>query len=143
MFMREGLYLHHVGIAVKEIEPAVKMYVQRFGYEIVSPVIHDPTQTAHVQFLRLPGDTAFLEFVAPDGPGSKLANAVTKGGGLNHLGYATRDIEMAAARLVAQGLIQLQAPVPAVAFPGRRIAWFMGIDRVPVELVEKFDDEGI
>jgi methylmalonyl-CoA/ethylmalonyl-CoA epimerase len=143
MFMRDGLSLHHVGVAVKEIEPAVKMYVQRFGYEIVSATIHDPTQTAYVRFLRLPGDATFLEFVAPDGPASKLANAVAKGGGLNHLCYATRDIEAAAAKLQAQGMIQLQAPIPAVAFPGRRIAWLMGMDRVPIELVEISDESGL
>ena len=30
----------------------------------------------------------------------------------------------------------LQSPVDAVAFEGKRIAWLMGKDGIPVELVE-------
>jgi methylmalonyl-CoA/ethylmalonyl-CoA epimerase len=40
--------------------------------------MHDAAQTAYVQFLRLPGETSFIEFVAPDGPQSKLAAAIKK-----------------------------------------------------------------
>jgi methylmalonyl-CoA/ethylmalonyl-CoA epimerase len=31
----------------------------------------------------------------------------------------------------------LQQPVDAVAFPNRKIAWLMGRDGIPIELVEK------
>jgi methylmalonyl-CoA/ethylmalonyl-CoA epimerase len=37
-------------------------------------------------------------------------------------------------------MLLLQRPVPAAAFPGRRIAWLMGDDRLPVELVEEGAD---
>ena len=37
-------------------------------------------QTAYVQFLALAGESMFLELVAPDGPGSKLAHALARGG---------------------------------------------------------------
>ena len=50
--------LHHVGIAVAEIGPATEVYVRRFGYTVESPVIHNPAQTAYVQFLRLPREQA-------------------------------------------------------------------------------------
>jgi methylmalonyl-CoA/ethylmalonyl-CoA epimerase len=130
------LSLHHVGIAVVDVPAAVARYAREFGYEVKSDVIHDAFQTAYVQFLRLPGDSVFLEFVAPDGERSKLAAAVGKGGGLNHLCYGTPDIEGACISLRRSGLFLLQSPVAAAAFPGRRIAWLMGADRVPVELVE-------
>ena len=51
-------------------------------------------------------------------------------------GYATPDIDRCWATFRARGLFPLQRPVPAVAFGGRRIAWFMH-DRVPFELVEQ------
>ena len=70
-------------------------------------------------------------------PESKLAAAVNKGGGLNHLCYSVGDIEAAVTKLRDAGMITLCEPVDAVAFPGRRIAWLMGQDRIPVELVEK------
>jgi len=135
--MNEPLALHHVGIAVAEIGPATETYVRRFGYTVESPVIHDPAQTAYVQFLRLPGESSFVEFVAPDGPESKLAASIKKGGGLNHLCYSVGDIEAAVTQLRDAGMITLCEPIAAVAFPGRRIAWLMGQDRIPIELVEQ------
>jgi methylmalonyl-CoA/ethylmalonyl-CoA epimerase len=130
------LRLHHFGIAVTQIDPAVELYVGRFGYVVESPIIHDPRQTAYVQFLRLPEDTAYLELVAPDGADSKLAAAAKQGGGLNHLCYSVLDIEATVLRLRKEQMAMLCEPVAAAAFPGRRIAWLMGRDRVPVELVE-------
>jgi methylmalonyl-CoA/ethylmalonyl-CoA epimerase len=136
-----SLILHHVGYAVKEIEPMTALYVERFGYEIASPVIHDPLQTALVQFLRIPGSPTYLEFVAPDGPASVLANVVAKGGGLNHLCYTCGPLEEAIEYLRATQMVPLSEPKPAVAFDGRRICWLMGRDRSPVELVERRDAE--
>ena len=37
-------------------------------------------------------------------------------------------------------LFLLQAPLSATAFQGRRIAWLMGRDGIPVELVEAGSD---
>lgn len=133
--MRFGL--HHVGVVVKDIQAAAPEYVADFGYEIASEVIHDPTQTAFVQFLRLPGDTTYLELVAPDGPDSKLANALKKRLTLNHVAYAVDDIEGACRVLRDRGAFLIRPPVGAVAFGGRRIAWLLGQDQVLVELVER------
>jgi catechol 2,3-dioxygenase-like lactoylglutathione lyase family enzyme len=134
------LELHHVGIVVRDVAESCALYVRRFGYEVKSPVIHEPTQTAHVQFLRLPGDRTFLELVAPDGPQSRLAGALAKGGGLNHVCYAVGDIEGACRELRSDGMFLVHAPVPAVSFQGRRIAWLMGRDKLLVELVERGPD---
>ena len=132
--------LHHIGILVKDIAAAACAYAKRFRYEVRSPVIHDPVQTAYVQFLALPGDSSFVEFVSPDGPDSKLSNALRKGGGLNHICYSTETIDSTCEELGAEGMHLIQAPVPAVAFPGRRIAWLMGRDGVLTELVERGGD---
>jgi methylmalonyl-CoA/ethylmalonyl-CoA epimerase len=130
------LRLHHLGVLVSDIPKALAEYVERFGYEVCSQQIHDPVQTAFVQFLKLPDDNVFLEFVSPDGPTSKLANALKQGSGLNHVCYQVEDIEASCASLRSKGLYLLQVPVSAAAFPGRRIAWLLGQDRVPIELVE-------
>ena len=45
-------------------------------------------------------------------------------------------LRTAGARVVSAGV----APTPAVAFGGRRIAWVIGEDRLPVELVEGIGD---
>jgi len=133
----KSMLLHHIGLAVANLESQSELYIKAFGYVARTEIIHDPIQTAYVQFLRLPGDSVYLEFVAPDGPRSKLTNAVNKGGGLNHLCYSTSDIEATCQELRKTGLLLLQAPVPAAAFNMRRIAWMQGLDRVLIELVER------
>lgn len=128
--------MHHIGYVVKNIPTAADTLVDRFGYRIESDVIEDPVQTALVQFLRLPGGRNWLELVCPNGPESKLSAALARGGGLHHLCYEVDDIEQACTELRTRRMMVLSAPVPAVAFGGRRIAWL--IDRTPllVELVE-------
>lgn len=119
------------------IESAAQDLRLRFGYHLASPVIHDPLQTAYIQFLQLPGERTYLELVAPDGPGSKLSNAVKRGGGLHHLCYTAAALEEAILRLEAHGMKLISDPKPGVAFDGRRICWLLGADSVPIELCER------
>ena len=135
-----GLRLHHVGNAVADLEAAAKLYCGRFGYEALTPAIHDGAQTARVQFLRLEGDSVYLELVAPDGPVSKLTNAVKRGGGLNHLCYTCGPMEAAIAALESSGMKLISDPRPGAAFAGRRICWLLGQEPLPIELVERRDD---
>ena len=137
---QNNLRLHHVGYATAEIAPTVETYVQRFGYERSTEVIHDALQTALVQFLKLPGEATYLEFVAPDGPKSKLTGVVKRGARLNHLCYSAGELEAAIEHLEASGMRLISDPKPAVAFAGRRICWLMGADNLPIELVERRDD---
>jgi methylmalonyl-CoA/ethylmalonyl-CoA epimerase len=132
-----SLALHHVGIVVPEIEPASEFYVSVLGYEPKTAVIHDPTQTAFVQFFALPGADHYVELVAPDGEESKLLNASKKKIPLNHLCYRCSDIEAATAQMRDQGCLVLEEPVAAVAFDGRRISWLITGERLLVELVER------
>ncbi|MGO9340668.1 MAG: VOC family protein [Terracidiphilus sp.] len=137
-----GLHLHHVGYAVKLIDPIAATYAGRYGYDVSTPVIHDPLQTAFVQFLKLPGDSTYLEFVAPDGPESKLTNA-SKRGGLNHLCFIAGPLDDAIAQLEGSGMRLISEPKPGVAFGGRRICWLVGEDPLPIELVERRDDDDL
>jgi methylmalonyl-CoA/ethylmalonyl-CoA epimerase len=133
--------LHHVGMLVENIDAETHTYVGRFGYIPQGGVVHDPAQTACVQFLKLPQDEVLLEFVSPDSPESKLTGALNAGVRLHHLCYATDSIEQCCAELRLKGMTLIQAPIRAEAFPGRRIAWLMGRDRVLVELVEEGTEE--
>jgi methylmalonyl-CoA/ethylmalonyl-CoA epimerase len=131
------LTLHHIGYAVKAIEPVSITYVTRFGYVVRTPIIHDPLQTALVQFLSLPGENIFLELVSPDGPESFLTDAASKRPGLHHLCYSTDSLEATSEWLVQNDMMLISSPQPAVAFRNRRICWLLGEDSVPIELVER------
>lgn len=135
--------LHHVGYAVKDIQVIADRYVSCFGYDVMTPVIQDPLQTALVQFLRLPGDRVYLELVAPDGQNSFLGNTVRKGGGLHHLCYIADSLETTIVCLEERGLRVISPPKQAIAFAGRRICWMRGEDPLLIELVEGISSDDL
>jgi methylmalonyl-CoA/ethylmalonyl-CoA epimerase len=141
MIIKSALRLHHVGYATKLIEPLAAQYVLRFGYEICSDIIHDPLETALVQFLRLPGDRVYLEFFAPDGPESKLLSAARRGANLNHLCYTADKLEEVIAEMEENGMRLISQPKVATAFEERRICWLIGDDGLRIELIERRDIE--
>lgn len=141
--MGDDFRLHHVGYVVGEIAGAAAVYAGRYGYVAATPVIHDPLQTALVQFFRLPGDGAYLEFVAADGERGKLTGEARRRGALNHLCYTVRDMESAIERLRETRMVLISEPKVGAAFGGRRICWLMGEDQVPVELVERRGEEDL
>jgi len=132
---------HHIGLVVPDVSRAASDVIAQFGYRPVSGIIHDPLQTAFVQFFRLGSEQTLLELVGPDGPESKLSIAARRRMGLHHLCFAVEDIHGTCKRLAEEGMVVVQEPVPAVAFRGRRIAWLMGRNRVLTELVEEGKDE--
>ena len=131
-----GLKLHHIGIVVKQLEEARALY-DFLGYQQRTPVIHDPVQTAYVQFFRLGEADHYIELVAPDGPTSLLAAAATKKLPFNHLCYISPDILQTCADLEANGWRLISEATPAVAFDRRKVAWLIHPTRLLIELVEQ------
>ncbi len=141
MSNRGALHLHHVGYAAKNIDSIRDLYVNRYGYEICTQVIHDPLQTALVQFLRLSRATnPTWNSSRRMRPESALASATQRGGGLNHLCFTCSQLEPAIEHLETMQMKLISEPKLAVAFGGRRICWLVGLDRVPIELVERRDE---
>ncbi len=134
--MDDSFRLHHVGILVSDVARAGESLSRRFGYVAETEVLEDSRQTAYVQFLRLPGADHWTELVAPNGPASLLSAAVKqRRGATHHLCYEVSDIRGACERLAAS-MTLIAAPVPAIAFGGRRIAWLIDRDYLLIELVE-------
>ena len=132
-----NLTLHHIGYAVHSIPVAAETYCRTFGYTEATQIIHDPLQTALVQFLSLTGEPAFLELIAPDSPTSKLTQTAQKRPGLHHLCYTCGPIQQAIAHLRENGMLLFSDPKPATAFAGRPICWLMGKEGLLIELVER------
>jgi catechol 2,3-dioxygenase-like lactoylglutathione lyase family enzyme len=131
------LRLHHIGIAVRTIEESRAFYVDVLHYKERTPVIHDPIQTAFVQFFSIPGADHYIELVAPDSDNSKLREATRKGQSLNHLCYSCENIAHMVSFLKESGCFVIRDPVPAVAFDGRLIAWLMTPEGLLTEIVER------
>jgi methylmalonyl-CoA/ethylmalonyl-CoA epimerase len=131
------LRLHHVGLVVRAIEESRIFYVNVLQYRERTPVIHDPVQTAFVQFFSIPGADHYIELVAPDGEKSKLRVAARKREPLNHLCYCCDNIVRMVSFLKESGCLVIQNSVPAVAFGERLIAWLMTPHGLLIELVER------
>lgn len=142
MFAPRGLKnarLHHVGYLVADMAESSRRLAESFGYSVETKPIDDPEQTASVQFLRLPGDSTWLELVSPLGTPSKLDAALRRGEGLHHLCFQVEDIEDAVRELKQHSMRVIAPIVPAVAFGGRRIAWLTNRSGALFELVESGD----
>jgi methylmalonyl-CoA/ethylmalonyl-CoA epimerase len=131
--------LLHVGVAVPEIDPAVKTLELIFGYRVISGPFEDPIQKVAVSFLtRSNDDIVEIELIAPMTTDSPIRSMLNRsGGGAYHLCFETNDLGRALAHVKSQGCILVSGPAPATAFGGRRIAWFYAPTKQLFELVEQ------
>lgn len=84
-------YIEHIGIAVKELDSAVKLYEDLLGIKCykIEEVSGQKVRTA---FFRI-GETKIelLESTDPDGPISKFIDK--RGEGIHHIAFAVKDLE--------------------------------------------------
>ena len=136
------LKLHHIGVVTTDIVAESTLYLD-MGYQPVTQIIHDPAQTALVQFFRLGTADHYVELVMPDGEQSKLTAATKRRQPLNHLCYVVDRIEDCSANLQSKGWLLISPPTPAVAFEMRRVAWLASRSSLVIELVEKGEGSGL
>ena len=136
--MMASMKLNHLGFAVRNIDEALLVYEKAFGYKKLSGPFDDPIQKVSVCFIGsgIPGELP-IELVAPLGDDSPVHKILAKGNGIYHVCYEVDDIEKAVAEMRAQGCVVVSKPVPAVAFEGRKIAWFYTPKRQLVEVMEQ------
>src|ERR1043166_8676776 len=128
--------IHHVGIAVPDLEAAIEMYTTLFGAELVKRASNEKDGLA-AAFLRAgEGEVELLEPLREDTPvGNCLAR---RGPGLHHIAVAVPDIDEAIAGARAQGLEMIDQE-PRVGLHGTRIAFVhpKSVGGVLTEFVEE------
>jgi len=127
---------HHVGIAVRNLQAAIPIYMKLFDYQLVSGPFDDPIQNVSVCFLSRGEGDPKIELVAPLGPGSPVDGTLKKGGGTYHICYQVPEMGAAIRHLTGEGSLLLSGPVPAAAFEMREIAWLMTEANLLVELLQ-------
>ncbi len=111
--------LHHVGIAVEDLEEALKRYAL-LGYTLEA---EGEVAAQGVRVAMLQKGESRLELLAPLGPETPVGRFLAKRGpGLHHLAFVTPRIEEELKRLAAQGA-RLIDPVPRPGFGGHRVAF--------------------
>jgi methylmalonyl-CoA/ethylmalonyl-CoA epimerase len=126
----------HLGVAVPDLERGLADYRELFGYALLSGPFDDPIQKVRVCFIGR-GIEPKLELIAPLTDDAPIRRLLAKGGGAYHVCYEVDDIEMSLSQMRGKGCLVISGPVPAVAFGGRRIAWFYTPARQLVEIVER------
>ena len=129
------LGVHHVGIAVEDLDAAVERYRRTLGIE---PSHRERVEDQGVdEVLFDVGDSSIqlLGALGPDTPvGSFLGR---RGPGLHHVAYAVGDVAVALERLRAEG-VRLVDEEPRRGSRGTTIAFVhpSGMDGVLLELVQ-------
>jgi methylmalonyl-CoA/ethylmalonyl-CoA epimerase len=128
--------LHHVGVAVEDLDAAIDMYTKNFGAELTHRASNDADGleaaflqmgSAEIELLAaLRDDTAVGKFLAKRGPG------------LHHVAYAVPDVAAALSDARAAGM-ELIDVVPRVGLHGVPIGFVhpKSVGGVLTEFVEE------
>ncbi|MCA9256905.1 MAG: VOC family protein, partial [Phycisphaerales bacterium] len=106
--------LHHVGVAVRNIESAAADFTAAFGAVAESAIVVDEAQAARILFMTMHG--ARIELLQPHGESSHLWGIVNRGIGVYHTCHETTNMEKTLEHLEANGARIISPPKPAVAF---------------------------
>jgi methylmalonyl-CoA/ethylmalonyl-CoA epimerase len=136
----ETTHIEHIGIAVRNLEEAIKFYEETFGLKCYA-VEEVKDQKVRTAFFKV-GQTKIelLESTEPDGPISKFIEK--RGEGVHHLAFAVKNIERALSETEAKG-IQLIDKRPRKGAEGLDIAFLHPKSTlgVMIELCEKKEQE--
>ena len=128
--------IDHIGIAVSNLDEAVKLYKDVLGLELHGTEVV-PEQKVKVAFLPV-GDTEveLLESTSDDGPIAKFIEA--KGQGIQHIAFRVDDIEAALEEMRAKGM-RLIDEKPRYGAGGAKIAFLhpKSTGGVLIELCER------
>jgi methylmalonyl-CoA epimerase len=114
------MQLHHVGIAVADLDQSIDLYRSIFGAELVYRASNEK-DGIEAAFLKV-GD-AELELMAPLREDSPVGKFVAKRGpGMHHVAFGVADIEQALANARAEGMELIDAE-PRMGMHGARIAF--------------------
>lgn len=99
--------VHHIGIAVRDLDAAVELYQTSFGvteWERISL----PERHMDIAVCRV-GET-LLEFITPTSPEAAFAKFLNeRGEGVHHIAYEVAEIEPALRTLEAKGIRLIDA----------------------------------
>jgi methylmalonyl-CoA/ethylmalonyl-CoA epimerase len=128
--------IHHLGVAVEDLDQAISSYERLFGAELEDRATHDD-QGVEAASLRVgEGHVELLAALNPDTPvGRFLAR---RGPGMHHVAYEVEDLPAELSRLEGQGADLIDA-APRPGLFGMQVAFVHpdSVHGVLSELVER------
>jgi methylmalonyl-CoA/ethylmalonyl-CoA epimerase len=127
--------IHHVGIAVADLDESIERYRAALGAELVHRAVNEK-EGLEAAFLRTgDGEVELMTATRPESPVGKFL--AKRGPGLHHVAYGVSDIAVALADARAAGL-ELIDSEPRIGMHGTLIAFIhpKSMGGVLTELVE-------
>ena len=127
--------IHHVGVAVTNLDESIHLYRNAFGAELVHRATNEK-EGLEAAFLRMgEGEVELMSPLREDSPVGKFM--AKRGPGFHHVAYGVSDIEGALSEARAAGL-ELIDNEPRMGMHGSRIAFLhpKSVGGVLTELVE-------
>jgi methylmalonyl-CoA epimerase len=127
--------IDHIGIAVKSLAEAVKVYEQAVGLQLAG---YDQVDEQGVRVAMLSIGESRIELIEPTGPDSPIEKFMNKRGeGLHHIAVRVDNIEQVLERLKAAG-VRLIDETPKRGAHNTRVAFIhpSSTHGVLMELVE-------
>ncbi len=127
--------LHHVGVAVTDLDESIRIYREAFGGELLHRETNE-REGLEAAFIRTgSGEVELMSAIREDSPVGKFL--ARRGPGLHHVAYAVDDIESALRQAKAAGVELIDAE-PRIGMHGTRIAFLhpKSVGGVLTELVE-------
>jgi methylmalonyl-CoA/ethylmalonyl-CoA epimerase len=97
--------LNHVGVAVPDLEVAIRFWREVMGATHIGEPFDMPEQGVRVCFVDTPGGGTQIELLTPLSPASPLTGFLARNpqGGQHHLAFEVPDIDAAHQWFTAQG----------------------------------------
>ena len=111
--------LHHVGIVVNNIQESLGELKKYLNFETTSAIMPVGSQKVNICLLKI--GNPFLELIEPASPDSAISEFAKSGGGIHHLCFEVKNIELELESLAKKGATILVNPVKG--FDERRIAF--------------------
>ena len=134
MLGRLGCDFHHLGVACRELDAEERSWAS-LGYRSETADFHDPGQKVSGRFLVGPGPR--LELLVGTSQDSPIAAMVRQGVKLYHHAYVAKRFDETVGSLRSGGTKLVSGPMPAVAFGGCRIAFFVTPTMNLIEIIER------
>ena len=127
--------IHHVGVAVTDLDESIRLYTSALGAELVHRATNEK-EGLEAAFLRVgDGEIELMAALRDDSPVGKFM--ARRGPGLHHVAYGVADIDRSLAEAREAGL-ELIDSVPRIGMHGTRIAFVhpKSLEGVLTEFVE-------
>jgi methylmalonyl-CoA epimerase len=112
--------IHHVGVAVTDLDEAIELYRSALGAELVHRARNDKDGIEAAFIHTGTGEVELLSATTPESPVGKFL--AKRGPGLHHVAYGVTDIAQALADARAAGLELIDAE-PRMGMHGSLIAF--------------------